>query len=165
MKNLLLFLLTLFSLTAFAQSGSEIMSLPDSLIERLKENREADMARAEALDAVIMYFFDEHRILEAESYINDLSALAKELKDNYWKAISDYYLALCDLERKNYTKAFVELNNVLTQVETLRLTDRTRLLLGRIYLAKSSYSQKVMKPSRKDWKCLVNPIPPCGLVC
>ena len=139
MKKTLFLFLILLSLNAFAQSGSEVLPLPDSLVERLKENRETNVARTKALNGIIMFYYDKHRILEAESYINDLSELAKELKDSYWKAISDYYSALCDLEKKNYTKAIVELNNVLTQVETLRLTDRTRLLLGRIYLAKSSY--------------------------
>ena len=140
MKTHILFLLlVLFSLTAFAQEKSAVLPLPDSLVMLLKENRNTDEARAEALDAAIMYYFEEHRILEAEPYINDLSVLAKDLKNNYWIAVSSYYVALCDLENKNYTEAFVELNDVLKHVETLRLTDRTRLLLGRIYLAKSSY--------------------------
>lgn len=139
MKKTLFLFLILLSLSTFAQSESEIFSLPDSLIERLKENRNTNEARAEALDATIMYYFEEHRILEAEPYINDLSALAKELKNNYWIAVSNYYSALCDLENKNYTEAFAELNDVINHVETLHLTDRTKVLLGRIYLAKSNY--------------------------
>lgn len=138
-KRFLFLLLVLSALSIFPQNSEDVLPLPDSLVGRLKEHRKADLARAEALDAAIMFYYDKHRILEAEFYINDLSELVNELKDNYWKAISDYYLAICDLERKDYTNAFVELNNVLTQVETQRLTDRTRLLLGRIYLAKSSY--------------------------
>lgn len=135
-KHILLLLFVSFNALA---SNDSPLPLPDSLVMRLKENRNTNEARAEALDAAIMFYFEEHRILEAEPYINDLSALAKELKNNYWIAVSNYYSALCDLENKNYTEAFVELNDVLKHVETLRLTDRTRLLLGRIYLAKSSY--------------------------
>ena len=70
MKNLLLFLLTLLSLTAFAQGGSKALPLPDSLVTRLKEFRKTDVGRAEALDAVIMYYLEEQRVLEAESCIN-----------------------------------------------------------------------------------------------
>jgi ATP-dependent DNA helicase RecG len=54
MKNLLLLLLTLLTLTVFAQSKSEALPLPDSLAVKLKEYRKTDVARAEALNAVIM---------------------------------------------------------------------------------------------------------------
>ena len=57
MKNLLLLLLTLLTLTVFAQSKSEALPLPDSLAVKLKEYRKTDVARAEALNAVIMSWF------------------------------------------------------------------------------------------------------------
>ena len=138
-KYFLSLFLVLFSLSVFALGEISPLPLPDSLVMQLKENRNTDEARAETLDAAIMFYFEKHRILEAEAYINDLSALAKELKNNYWIAASNYYIALCDLENKSYTEAFAELNDVLKYVETLRLTDRTRVLLARIYLAKSNY--------------------------
>lgn len=138
-KRFLFLLLVLSALGVFPQNSEDVMSLPDSLVMQLKENRNTDEARAEALDAAILFYFEKHRILEAEPYINDLSVLAKELKNNYWIAVSNYYIALCDLENKSYSEAFAELNDVLKHVETLRLSDRTRLLLGRVYLAKSAY--------------------------
>jgi hypothetical protein len=53
MKHLFPLLLTLLSLTTFAQGESELLPLPDSLAGRLKEHRKTDFARAEALDACL----------------------------------------------------------------------------------------------------------------
>lgn len=127
---------------AIAQNESPL-PLPDSLVGRLKEHRKIDFARAEALDAVIMYYYEKERILDAQGYINELSQLANELRDNYYIALSEYYLSLCALERLDY-EAFSEFTNkALERVETLGLTDRTALLASRIYLAKSSYHSRL----------------------
>ena len=63
-KYFLLLFLVLFALSAFAQEDSSPLSLPDSLVGRLKEFRKTDLNRTEALDAAIMFYFDERRILE-----------------------------------------------------------------------------------------------------
>ena len=59
MKHFIIFLLLVFPLFAFAQNENEALPLPDSLVGRLKENRKANVARAEALDAAIMFYYDE----------------------------------------------------------------------------------------------------------
>lgn len=139
MKNILLSLLILFSLTAFAQSEDEVLPLPDSLMGRLKENRKADLARAEALNAAIMFFFDANCVLDAKGYINELSKLADDLKDNYWIAQSLYYKSVCELEDNNFEGFLSYSDKALEQADMLQLNNRVRVLLGRIYLSKSSY--------------------------
>ena len=103
-KYFLLLILVLFTLRTFAQEESSPLSLPDSLVGRLKEFRKTDLNRAEALDAAIMFYFDEHRILEAETYIDELAALSDELKDRYWKAVSLYYKSLCAYESNLFSE-------------------------------------------------------------
>ena len=135
---LLAFILA-FSAFSYSQNAADALPLPDSLVGKLKENRGTDLKRVEALNDVIMFYYDKHEILEAQTYIHELSKIAEELKEHYWESIGDYYSAIYNLESKNYSEAFMELNDLLNRVETHRLTNRTRLLLGRIYLAKSSY--------------------------
>lgn len=142
MKRLSLLLLILLSLGVIAQNESPI-PLPDSLAGRLKEHRKTDFARAEALDAAIGYYYHAKQILEAEGYILELSLISKELKDNYFLALSEYYKSLCALERLDYEGFTTNINKALDRVEMLRLTDRTALLASRIYLAKSSYYSKL----------------------
>lgn len=139
MKNLFLFLLTLFSTIAFAQSGSEVLPLPDSLAGRLKEHRKTDFARAEALYAAIKYYADNKKILEAQGFINELADLSADLHDNYWKAVSLYYKSLCAYDDYDFEAFLSLINESMGMVELLRDTERTQLLTARIYLAKSGY--------------------------
>ena len=139
MKNLFLFLLTLFSTIAFAQSGSEVLPLPDSLAGRLKEHRKTDFARAEALYAAIKYYADNKKILEAQGFINELADLSADLHDNYWKAVSLYYKSLCAYDYYDFEAFLSLINESMGMVELLRDTERTQLLTARIYLAKSGY--------------------------
>jgi tetratricopeptide (TPR) repeat protein len=139
MKKFLVLLFMLFTLSGFPKSGEEVLPLPDSLVGRLRENRKVDERRAEALNAVIMYYVDEHRILEAETYINELAALSDEFKDDYWKALSLYYKSLCAGKRYNYSEFLPLINESLRITETLRETKRTQLLLTQICLVKSAY--------------------------
>ena len=143
MKHFIIFLLLVFPLFSFAQNENEALPLPDSLVGRLKENRKANVARAEALDAAIMFYYDEHRILEAESYINEMSSMANDLKDSYWKALSLYYRSLCAYERYSFSECFPYIKESLQVTETLKETKRTQLLLTRIYLAQSGYYYKI----------------------
>ncbi|KWW26302.1 MAG: LuxR family transcriptional regulator [bacterium F082] len=138
-KYFLLLFLVLFALSAFAQEDSSPLSLPDSLVGRLKEFRKTDLNRAEALEAAIRFYFDERRILEAETYINELAALSDEIKDRYWKAVSLYYKSLCAYESNLFSENLPLINKSLQITETLRETTRTQLLLTRICLAKSAF--------------------------
>lgn len=139
MKHFIIFLLLVFPLFSFAQNENEALPLPDSLVGRLKENRKANVARAEALDAAIMFYYDEHRILEAESYINELSSMTNDLKDNYWKALCLYYKSLCAYKRYNFSEFLSLIDESLRIIETLRETKRNQLLLTQICLVKSAY--------------------------
>ena len=139
MKRFIIFLLLVFPLFSFAQNENEALPLPDSLVGRLKENRKANVARAEALDATITFYYEEHKILEAESYINELASLSNELKNNYWKALSLYYKSLCAYKRYNFSEFLPLINTSLQITETLRETKRTQLLLTQICLIKSAY--------------------------
>lgn len=134
-KHILLLLFVSFNALA---SNDSPLPLPDSLVGRLKEHRKTDVARAEALDAAIGFYDKKERILDAQGYIQELSSLANDLKDNYYIALSDYYIGYCELEKHNYAASINKLNEAYRRAEMLRLTDRTRLLLGRISLTKSS---------------------------
>ena len=138
MKKRFLFLfLVLSALSVFPQNSEDVLSLPDSLVGRLKEHRKADLARAEALDAVIMYYYEKQRILDAYGYINELLSLANDLKDNYWIAQSQHYKSVCELENNNFEGFFSYSDKALELANMLQMTDRVRVLLGRIYLSKS----------------------------
>lgn len=139
MKNLLLFLLTLFSTIAFAQSGSEVLPLPDSLVGKLKEHRKTDVERAEALDAVILFFGERNRVLDAQPYIMELESLSEELKDNYWKAATLFYKGQCAYYNYDFSEFLSLINESFQILERLRDTKRTRLLTAKIFLAKSAY--------------------------
>ena len=139
MKNLLLFLLALFSTIAFAQSGSEVLLLPDSLVGKLKEHRKTDVARAEALDAVILFFGERNRVLDAQPYIMELESLSEELKDNYWKAATLFYKGQCAYYNYDFSEFLSLINESFQILERLRDTKRTRLLTAKIFLAKSAY--------------------------
>lgn len=140
MKKRFLFLfLVLFTLSVFSQNSEDVLPLPDSLVGRLKEFRKTDLARAEALNATITFYYDEHRILEAESYINELTSMANDLKDNYWKALSFYYRSLCAYKRYSFSEFLPLIDESLRIIETLRETKRNQLLLTQICLVKSAY--------------------------
>lgn len=140
MKKRFLFLfLVLFTLSVFSQNSEDVLPLPDSLVGRLKEFRKTDLAQAEALNATITFYYDEHRILEAESYINELTSMANDLKDNYWKALSFYYRSLCAYKRYSFSEFLPLIDESLRIIETLRETKRNQLLLTQICLVKSAY--------------------------
>ncbi len=144
MKTHILFLLlVMFSLTAFAQEKSAVLPLPDSLVMLLKENRKADEARVETLSAVIEYYFNNHNFEQGFPFVKEFVALSHDLKDNYYIALSEYYLGTYEFNTCQYFEAFTKLNDALIHTEMLRLNDRTRLLLGRIYLSKSAYYIKL----------------------
>lgn len=138
MKKLLVFLVLLISLDAMAQRGNEVLPLPDSLAGRLREFRRADFARAEALDAAIMFYQEMDRISDAKGYIQELSQLSNDLKDNYYIALTYYYLAVYELDHSDYEKVILYINNALSRIEMLRISDRTTRLATKVYLTQSS---------------------------
>lgn len=137
-KKATLVFLILSPLCIHAQSGDTEMSLPDSLVDRLRMNRNTDEARAEALDAVIQFYVEEKKVLEAQPYINELSALAEELQDHYWKASSLLYRSKCAFKNFDFPESTSLINEALRIGETLRDTRQSRELMTRIYLVKSA---------------------------
>ncbi|MGI6479137.1 MAG: tetratricopeptide repeat protein [Salinivirgaceae bacterium] len=137
--SIIILLISLFlSFVAVAQEEYSTPQLPDSLVERLKENRGTDLNRAMALDDVIMFYFDDHRIVDATSFINELGDVANSIHDNYWIAKSHYYKALCVYYTYN-AEFLAHANKALRIAETLRKNEASQLLLARIYLARSAY--------------------------
>lgn len=135
-KTVIILLLFLAGLSLWAQDDE--FRVPDSLIAKLKEFRGTDLTRAKALDDVIMFYFDEHKITDAAGYINDLEDVANSIRDNYWMAKSHYYKALCAYEKYDNAEFFTQVNKALRLTETLRESKDTQLLLARIYLVKSA---------------------------
>lgn len=136
MNPRLLILLFLFvGLPLWAQDDE--FRVPDSLMAKLKEFRGTDLKRAKALDDVIMFYFDEHKITDAAGYINDLVDVANNIRDNYWMAKSHYYKSLCAYENYDNTEFLIHINEAQRITETLRENEISQLLLARIYLAKS----------------------------
>lgn len=135
-KTVIILLLLLACLPLWAQDDE--FCVPDSLIAKLKEFRGTDLTRAKALDDVIMFYFDEHKITNAAGYINDLEDVANSIRNNYWMAKSHYYKALCAYEKYDNAEFFTQVNKALRLTETLRESKDTQLLLARIYLVKSA---------------------------
>lgn len=138
MRKTFFLFLVLITINGFSQGVDDPLPLPDSLAGRLREFRNADLSRAEALYATILFYERQERILDAQGYIRELALLANELRDNYYIALSNYYLGFCELRKYNYAAAINQLNVAYKRAEMLRLNDRTRLLLGKICLTKSS---------------------------
>lgn len=112
-KKAALVFLVLSPLCIYAQHGDTGLLLPDSLVERLRVNRNTDEARAEALDAVIQFYVEEKKVLEAQPYINELSALAEELQDHYWKASSLLYRSKCAFKNFDFSESTSLINEAL----------------------------------------------------
>lgn len=138
MRKMLLFFVFLCSINVLAQS-EEPFPLPDSLAGRLREFRKNDFARAEALDAAIRFYQEIDKVQDAKGYIRELSSLAYNLKDNYYIALSDYYLAIYDLDRMDYEEALYRIHKALECVEMLPTSGRTERLTARLYMALGNY--------------------------
>lgn len=130
-------------MTVFAQSGSEALPLPDSLVGKMKEYNRLDAKRAEVLGQAVMFYYDQamakDRSLldEGEFYIKELESLSNVLKDRYWLAHSKYYYGLYALERYEYGKSILYLKQALHIAETLPKSKETEMLIARIYLTLS----------------------------
>ena len=96
-KRFLFLLLVLSALSVFPQNSEDVLSLPDSLVGKLKEYNLFDTKRAEVLEQVILFYYDQamakDRSLldEGMFYIRELEVLSNEIRDRYWLANSKYY--------------------------------------------------------------------------
>ena len=73
-----------------------------------------------ALDDVIMFYFDDHRIVDATSFINELGDVANSIRQ-LLIAKSHYYKALCVYYTYN-AEFLAHANKALRIAETLRKT-------------------------------------------
>jgi tetratricopeptide (TPR) repeat protein len=138
MRKTFFLFLVLITINGFSQGVDDPLPLPDSLAGRLREFRNADLSRAEALDAAIVFYYDNDRVLDAQGYVNELTMIAEELRDNYYYALSDYYQALVAVDKLDYDRSLEKLNDALERIGMLRKTDRTELLASKAYLALGS---------------------------
>jgi len=112
--------------------------LPDSLANLLIENRKQDPNRMQALNTIIDVLFDEMDYDHAYPYINELGTLAEKLNDEYYKALSNYYLGSCLCVKDDYKNGFIKLNEAQHAAELLPDGDMKYLLKIRINLALSA---------------------------
>lgn len=142
MKHLF-FLLTLFSLTAFAQSGSEALPLPDSLAVKLESCKDDDLAKAEALVQAIRYFHINRHYIESRPYVEELSRLSDRLDNAYIKAMSDLTMGLLISETENRPNdAFKHVHSAYVLASQLPENEENINLRVRIYNSLGScYSQ------------------------
>ena len=142
-KRFLFLLLVLSALSVFPQNSEDVLSLPDSLVGKLKEYNLFDTKRAEVLEQVILFYYDQamakDRSLldEGMFYIRELEVLSNEIRDRYWLANSKYYYGLYALEHYEYGECILYLKQALHIAETLPKSKQTDKLIARIYLALS----------------------------
>lgn len=134
MKNLLLLLLTLLSLTAFAQGGSEALPLPDSLAVKLESCKDDDLAKAEALVQAIRYFHINRHYIESRPYVEELSRLSDRLDDAYIKARADLAMGVLINETENdINQAFRYIHSAYVLASQLPENERNINLRVSIY--------------------------------
>ena len=139
MKLLYILPFLFLSVVGIVSEESDSLSLPDSLQTRLTQYRRPNQRRAEALDAAINYYMDENCYSEAQYYVNELSELADDMKDNFWKATALYYQGLCAFANVDEHEFLTSTSKALKIAEALRETQQTQLLLTRLYLLMSAY--------------------------
>ena len=139
-KRFLFLLLVLSALSVFPQNSEDVLPLPDSLAGKLKEYNLFDTKRAEVLEQVILFYYDQamakNRDLLEEGmfYVKELESLSNVIKDRYWLAYSKYYYGLYALERYEYGECLLYLKQALHIAETLPKSKETDRLMARIYL-------------------------------
>ena len=101
MRHLIICLLLVFPLHAFAQSGSEVLPLPDSLAVKLESCKNDDLAKADALVQIIRYFHINRHYIESRPYVEELSRLSDKLDDAYIKARADLAMGVLIGETEN----------------------------------------------------------------
>lgn len=158
-KPLLILIFLLAGVSGLAQENEFV--LPDSISGLLKEHRNIDTKRAEALNAAILYCYNtaisQNRNLldEGMCYIKELDKLANDIKDRYWIAYTEYYYGLYALEKYDYESCILQMKKALHIVETLSKSCDVEMLHANIYVTLSGcYVDWNMLP--EAYECVEN---------
>ena len=137
---LIAFFLTLFAfmaLPASAQNEATTLALPDSLVGKLKENRQNDDVRGKALADIIEYLFEHRQHEAALPYIKELRNLKYYTEGDYYQvALCDYYYA-CYIGKNDPREALQWADKSLEALKNTIENKDTSKLYARIKLAKS----------------------------
>lgn len=137
---LIAFFLTLFAflaLSATAQEKATALALPDSLVGKLKENRQNDDVRGKALVDIIEYLFEHRQHEAALPYIKELRNLKYYNEGDYYQvALCDYYYA-CYIGKNDPREALQWADKSLEALKNTIENKDTSKLYARIKLAKS----------------------------
>lgn len=137
---LIAFFLTLFAfmaLPASAQEKATALALPDSLVGKLKENRQNDDVRGKALADIIEYLFEHRQHEAALPYIKELRNLKYYTEGDYYQvALCDYYYA-CYIGKNDPREALQWADKSLEALKNTIENKDTSKLYARIKLAKS----------------------------
>lgn len=144
MKKYILLLAIFLSLTAFAQTIDNTFALPDSLTSKLKEYRQNDESRANALIDIIEFCFDKQQFEISSPYIKELRNLKYYTEGDYYQtALCDYYYAMTIKNSRSNNaddlqEALQWADRSLDALENAIDNNETRRLYVRIKLMQSS---------------------------
>lgn len=137
MKKLLLILFAFIAFSATSQVMATTLALPDSLVGKLKENRQNDDVRGKALADIIEYLFEHRQHEAALPYIKELRNLKYYTEgDHYQVALCDYYYA-CYIGKNDPREALQWADKSLEALKNTIENKDTSKLYARIKLAKS----------------------------
>lgn len=147
-KRILLFytLLIMSSLTAFTQNDYK---LPDSLLISLQNNSNHDVNHVESLADIIDNLIINNRYEESKRYIDEMSDISGELKNDYVSAVTIFYEnSYLFFTRNAYKECINQLLNAKNMLEPLNnsekvMTYKIRIsnLLGICYSKTQMYSE------------------------
>lgn len=137
MKKLLLILFAFIAFSATSQVMATTLALPDSLVGKLKENRQNDDVRGKALADIIEYLFEHRQHEAALPYIKELRNLKYYTEGDYYQvALCDYYYA-CYIGKNDPREALQWADKSLEALKNTIENKDTSKLYARIKLAKS----------------------------
>lgn len=137
LRSIFLTLFAFLALSATAQEKATALALPDSLVGKLKENRQNDDVRGKALADIIEYLFEHRQHEAALPYIKELRNLKYYTEGDYYQvALCDYYYA-CYLGKTDPREALQWADKALEALKNTIENKDTRKLYARIKLAKS----------------------------
>ena len=137
LRSIFLTLFAFLALSATAQEKATALALPDSLVGKLKENRQNDDVRGKALADIIEYLFEHRQHEAALPYIKELRNLKYYTEGDYYQvALCDYYYA-CYLGKNDPREALQWADKSLEALKNTIENKDTGKLYARIKLAKS----------------------------
>ena len=150
LRSIFLTLFAFLALSATAQEKATALALPDSLVGKLKENRQNDDVRGKALVDIIEYLFEHRQHEAALPYIKELRNLKYYNEGDYYQvALCDYYYAcyLCNTNQPQEAlrwveKSFDSLENAIENADTRKLFVRISLTKGSCYFKLNLYSEE-----------------------